>query len=249
MRAHRTLLLPGQFISHTSAALLWGLPLPARISHETVHVTSQGQQNPMRRPGVQGHRSAPELAVVRQRWGMPTSSPATTWIECGSLLRLEDLVALGDAIVSSSTCRTSVEDLRRELDRRRGCRGGKRLRVALDLVRAGSGSPKETQLRLIIVRAGFPEPSLQVTIRNDRGQFVGRVDMAYPQHRLVIEYEGDRHRTDDRQWGKDIRRYRELDRLGWFVLRVTKRDLDEHLAETLEVLAERLGLRPGRVLP
>lgn len=71
--------------------------------------------------------------------------------------------------------------------------------------------------------------------------------MAYPSRRLVIEYEGDQHRTDAAQWASDIARYREFERLGWSTLRVTNRDLEAGRAELLELVAQRLGYRGGMV--
>ncbi|SDZ40610.1 Protein of unknown function [Herbiconiux ginsengi] len=50
-------------------------------------------------------------------------------------------------------------------------------------------------------------------------------DLAYPAWKVAIEYEGDHHRTDQRQWRRDIARARALQALGWTVIRVTLADL------------------------
>lgn len=244
IRSLRPVLLDGQFISHTSAAVLWGLPLPRSVDAD-VHVTSRRPRNAMSRIGVIGHTADATRVRVRPRWGLPTSSPAALWVECGSILPIDALVVLGDAIVSRPALDTTVDDLREALDEHPRGRGTARLRAALDLVRVGAGSPRETELRLVLVRAGFPEPSLQVAVLDERGRRVGRADMAYPSRRLAIEYEGDHHRSDAAQWASDIARYREFERLGWSTLRVTNRDLGEGLAELLELLAQRLGYRDG----
>ncbi|WIB00713.1 DUF559 domain-containing protein [Curtobacterium sp. MCBA15_012] len=244
IRAFRPVLQPGQFVSHVSAAVLWGLPLPrAHPGDDPVHVTSVLPAAQMRRHGVRGHRTAAAHAVVRQRWGMPVSSPATTWVECGALLGLDDLVALGDAVVTSRTCATSVEDLRAALAARGPCRGAPTLRRALELVRVGAGSPQETNARLGIVRAGLPEPELQVEITDAAGRFVGRVDFAYRQQRIVIEYEGDHHRTDQQQWEHDLRRHRAFAALGWSVLRWTRQDVTTNRGAALAELAALLRAR------
>lgn len=243
VRVFRPLLLPGQFISHTSAAMLWELPVPAAHRDGPVHITSRLPAAQPRRTGVVGHRVEASRAVVRDRWGLPASTPATTWVECGSLLSVDDLVVLGDAIVSEGRCRTTVDDLRAALEQRGRCRGARRLRAALALVRRGAGSPRETRARLAIVRAGLPEPDLQVEIRDGHGRFIARVDMAFPRQRVVVEYEGDHHRTDPHQWATDIRRHREVGRRGWVVLRWTKSDLDDHLVQTLAQLREVLRER------
>lgn len=236
--------MPGQYVSHTTAAQLWELPLPAAVAaDDRIHVTSVRPASQMRRVGVVGHRSDPARALVRARWGMPASSPASLWVECASILALDDLVVLGDAILAKQACRTTLHELRAVAALHGRCRGARHLRAALGLVRVGSGSPQETRCRLAIVRAGLPEPQLQVEVLDERGAFVGRVDMAYPEQRIAIEYEGDHHRTDPVQWASDIRRYRELERLGWIVLRWTKSDLTTHLFVALASLAALIGAR------
>lgn len=76
----------------------------------------------------------------------------------------------------------------------------------------------------MIVRAGLPEPVVQYEVR-EGGILLARVDLAYPDLRIAIEYEGDGHRTDKRQWRTDIRRQRDLEDRGWTVIRLTELDL------------------------
>ncbi|NYI70275.1 hypothetical protein GGQ54_000835 [Naumannella cuiyingiana] len=92
--------------------------------------------------------------------------------------------------------------------------------AGVPLVRAGAESPRETLLRLALVLAGLPEPQCNVWIR-DGATRVARVDLYYPRWRVAIEYEGDHHRTERRQWNRDIERYAELGRLGVHTVRVT----------------------------
>ncbi|WIB78103.1 DUF559 domain-containing protein [Curtobacterium sp. MCPF17_002] len=228
IRALRPILLPGQFVSHVSAAVLWGLPVPV-AEDAPVHVTSLMPAAQPRRVGVVGHRLTPDRAAVADRWGLPASTPAALWVDCGAVLTVDELVVLGDAIVTEPRCRTTIDDLRRALARAGARAGVRRLRAAVEQVRVGAGSPQETRARLAIVRRGLPEPELQVEIRDAAGCFVGRVDLAYRRERIVIEYEGDQHRTDAEQWGRDLRRYREFERLGWAVVRWSRSDLARHV--------------------
>lgn len=242
IRAFRPILLPGQFVSHLSAAVLWELPVTVGAAGP-VHVTSPIPAAQPRRTWVVGHRITADRAAVTERWGMPVSTPAALWVECGTLLAVDQLVVLGDAIVTERRCATTIEDLRAVLHRAGARAGVRRLRAALDLVRVGAGSPQETRARLTIVRAGLPEPALQLDVLDEAGRFVGRVDMAYPEQRIVIEYEGDQHRTDDEQWGRDLRRYREVERLGWAVVRWVKSDLGLHADGAVEHLRSLLARR------
>jgi very-short-patch-repair endonuclease len=41
---------------------------------------------------------------------------------------------------------------------------------------------------------------------------------------VAVEYDGDQHRLDRRQYVKDIRRGEALERLGWLVIRVIAGD-------------------------
>ena len=95
------------------------------------------------------------------------------------------------------------------------------LRVALERLRTGSSSRPETWCRLLLVDAGLPEPQLDVDVYDERdGEFIGCVDLAYPELRIAIEYEGDQHRTSPAQWQRDIDKYDRLAAAGWRVVRV-----------------------------
>lgn len=48
--------------------------------------------------------------------------------------------------------------------------------------------------------------------------------MGWEDIKLAVEYDGDQHRTDRRQFTKDIRRAEVLAELGWTVVRVTAED-------------------------
>jgi Protein of unknown function (DUF559) len=53
----------------------------------------------------------------------------------------------------------------------------------------------------------------------DRGP-IGRVDLVYLAYRLIIEYEGDQHRSRN-QWNRDIDRQEDFARDNWTLIRVT----------------------------
>ena len=62
--------------------------------------------------------------------------------------------------------------------------------AALELVRPGSESPKETELRLLLIRGGLPEPELNVDVVGKNGRFIGRGDLVYRRHKVLVEYDG-----------------------------------------------------------
>jgi very-short-patch-repair endonuclease len=87
-------------------------------------------------------------------------------------------------------------------------------------------SPQETRLRLVLVGGGLPRPVSQFEVRDRANRFVARLDLAYPGHRLGVEYDGDQHRTRA-GFRNDLRRLNELRACGWTVLRFTATDLHD----------------------
>jgi very-short-patch-repair endonuclease len=64
----------------------------------------------------------------------------------------------------------------------------------------------------------------QYEVRDDLGWLIARVDLAYPELKVAVEYDGHDHTTDDRR-GRDIDRIDRLQRAGWVVVVVTGRQL------------------------
>ncbi|MET0724939.1 MAG: DUF559 domain-containing protein, partial [Leifsonia sp.] len=88
-----------------------------------------------------------------------------------------------------------------------------------------SQSERETVVRLLMRDAGLPSPSLNYVVTGPAGRFVARVDLAFPVHRVLVEYEGQHHREDAAQWSRDLQRFNALQRLGWICIRVDKEQL------------------------
>ena len=104
--------------------------------------------------------------------------------------------------------------------------GGKRRAArALDRIRPGAESRPETLLRLLLVEAGLPEPELNVRLFDRLGAELARVDLLFREFRVVVEYDGDEHRTDTRQFDRDLGRLDDLAARGWRVVRVGARSL------------------------
>ena len=103
-------------------------------------------------------------------------------------------------------------------------------------VRSGTDSPMETRLRLLIVRAGLPEPVIGYTIRDANADFVGTPDLAYVEQRIAIEYEGAGHRDDPRIFAEDILRRELMQEAGWYVIRV----ISDHVYKSPKWLVGRI---------
>jgi hypothetical protein len=106
--------------------------------------------------------------------------------------------------------------------------GGPALRAALPLLRTGAASRPETWTRLTICDAGLPEPVLDHDVYDEHGLFIGCVDLAYPELKIAIEYEGDHHRLDAATWNRDLAKHDALQAAGWRVIRVSRTMLFAH---------------------
>jgi hypothetical protein len=223
------LLTPDAAYSHTAAAALWGLPLPLGETAGPLHVVSPGSGR-TRRPGLVGHRSSRRLATTIVG-GLPVVEPLVAWAQCAAVLRLDDLVAMGDALAGRWSPHAAARELplgllARAADGWGRRRGRRRLEEALGLVRPDVWSPRETALRLVILRAGLPEPpERNAAICDAAGSVLGHGDLVWRDERVLAEYEGDQHRTDRRQWRLDLAKYEAYADEGWRVVRVTDDDL------------------------
>lgn len=224
---------PDHFFSHSTAARIHGMPLPSRLESEgRVHLSSPAGGSRMRRPGVVGHRIT---AAVVDIDGMRVEAPADTFLHLGSMLTLEELVAVGDWLVSPKrqVPLTAVE-LTDSSRQRAGARGLAQARHALALIRVGAESPRESLLRLLIIRA-LPEPTLQHRVFDAAGEFVARLDLSWPELKLAVEYDGEHH-AEPEQRARDAARLERLRALGWHVITVTKHDLEDGGARILRAI-------------
>ena len=113
------------------------------------------------------------------------------------------------------------------------------MEAALELVDPGAESPRESYLRLLLIDAGLPRPQTQIPVLGTNGIPVAYLDLGWEEHLVGVEYDGDHHRTDRRQYVKDIRRLEMLERMGWIVVRVVAEDGPSRILRRVrEALAE-----------
>ncbi|GAY14113.1 hypothetical protein [Mycobacterium sp. shizuoka-1] len=170
---------------------------------------------------------------------LPVTTPARTAFEIGRYARRATALARLDALMRAAPFSAESVDL---LIRRYGpVRGVRQLRELLPLVDAGAESPKESWLRLLLIDGGLPKPETQIPVV-DGGAPIAYLDMGYRDIRLAFEYDGDQHRTDRRQYVRDLRRLPAVERAGWEVIRVIAEDRQaEVLARAREAYVRRGG--------
>lgn len=227
------------FFTHGTAALLLGFPVPSRLARlRPLHVGVPAPTRPMEARDVVGHRLSLSQDDLVDRGRLRLTGPARTWLDLATALTLHELVAVGDYLIRRRSPLVTVGELTAALQAYPGRRGLQRARAALPLLRTRSESPRESVLRVIIVLAGLPEPECNFEVFDTDGMFLARGDLVYPAYKLLLEYQGDQHRTDRAQWRSDIRRTGRLEDNGWQVIQFTDDDLRDPAA-----LVARIRLR------
>lgn len=210
----------GAVLSHATAAALWDVAIPFQPDDVRVHLTVATGSAVRARADRSIHRSPLTAAEVTTRRGLPVTTPARTWRDLAAVLSEAPLLAVADQLL---VVHCTPEDLRRQLQLRPSGRGAARARGVLPLADRDAGSPMESVLRWLLHAARLPAPVLQHVVRDAQG-FVGRVDMAWPDRRVLVEFDGDGHR-ERKVFVDDVRRQNRLVMAGWTILRFTSADL------------------------
>jgi hypothetical protein len=168
--------------------------------------------------------------------GMLVTTPARTALDLACRYPVDSAVAKIDALTRAT--KLKLADVELLADRYAGRRGIKGARVALNLVDAGAESPRETYLRLLLIRAGFPRPQTQIPVYNEYGVLVAVLDMGWEHIKVAADYEGDHHRSRIR-FNKDIRRHEEVTELGWIDVRVTSQDTEADIIRRVQAAWDR----------
>lgn len=168
-----------------------------------------------------GAVSEHELTVID---GIPVTTPARTALDIGCRNPVDAAVPAIDALARAT--RLAIADVESIAATHQGMRGIRGARLALSLADPGAESPRETWLRLLVIRGGFPRPTAQIPVYDGYGVLVAVIDMGWEALKIALDYEGDHHRTDRRQFNHDIRRSEALRELGWLQIRVTVEDLE-----------------------
>jgi very-short-patch-repair endonuclease len=215
-------LRPDSIVSCRSAAVLWGVD--AAGPSDDVELTVPPGSSTTTVPGVRIRRWLLEPTHIRLRGGTRTTSPELTAVDIGREDRpVAESVAVVDALVGRG-----ITDLGAVRDAAAAAAGPgvRRARRVADLADGLAGSPQETRLRLLVRESPLPRPVAQFVVRDPDGCFVARVDFAWPEHRLALEYEGAHHGRPQ-QVAKDRARLNRLTACGWRVVFVTAADLHD----------------------
>jgi hypothetical protein len=220
---------PNAAFARTTALRLLGADVPWQLEddHEIHIVTPRRGERPQRF-AVTPHFCGQKQLDVVNRLGLRITSAPQTWLQVAHRLNRNSLVGLGDAMTRRKNPLTTTDALRSLLHETFKMRGLTLCREAIELIRPGTDSLMETDLRLLVVDAGLPEPAVNVPALDDQGQFLALPDLSYPHLKIAIEYDGDHHRTDPATWRRDVERRQLLEDAGWLIITATADDVIRH---------------------
>ncbi len=192
-------------------------------------------------PALSGARNRTHLRVSRAVLGHgevavldlgPTTTPARTAFDLARSGEPIDAVPLLDALVrQTGVTRAQILEVTAVHPRARWL---SRVDRALDLVDQRSESVRESQLRVACAEFGLAKPVPQFVIRARNGEFVARVDLAWPELLVALEYDGAHH--DEReQILRDRARANAIRAAGWTLLAVDARQFARRV-EMLEMI-------------
>lgn len=233
-RAYRERMRPCEVFTHRTAAALHGLPVAGRRPDGAIDVAAAEPHGIPRARGVRGHRVRRDLVRVGSIMGLRVVSAVDAWCQLAAELTERELVVIGDALVRRQRPIAPLDELHRAVARTAGRRGHRRLVRALARVRARTDSPAETELRLDLVDAGLPEPDVNMPIRDASGRPIAIGDLVYSRWRVLVEYDGDHHRTDRAQYARDVDRLDDLAHAGWRVIRFNATHVGRRRADRIE---------------
>ncbi|WP_448626932.1 hypothetical protein [Geodermatophilus sp. URMC 64] len=219
-----------------TAAVLWGLA-DLVTAEDPVEVVVPPGTRWTPGPGVVVRSARLDGDVVHDGRGLRWTDRVRTAVDLIRRDEGDESVVLLDRLVNARV--VDLADVRAAVQGLPACRGSAVARRTAMLADGLAESPPETRLRLLLHRSALPLPIAQYTVRV-AGRFVAKVDFAWPEHRLALEYDGVWHGDPD-QFPKDRRRLNRLTAADWRVRFVTKEDM-RHPRELLADVARALAL-------
>jgi len=227
MRIRGTLLISGNeaAICGVSALQLAGVDIPSRMARDTriwIQVPHNQHWPDRKEVRLVRPRDSAPVTMLRQ---FPCVQLPNCWLQLAPECTVNELVELADAMTCRQHPVTALRHLEAAVKSSPGAKGIASARSALRLACPGTDSIPETDLRLLLVRAGLPCPIVNLPIYDDFGQLLFLIDLAYEATKTAIEYDGVVHVSDRRKMEYDATRRRYLEDHGWRLITVTSSDL------------------------
>ena len=180
--------LPGApVLSHLSAAAVHGLPwwgAPRRLVDVTRASPSRAHLGPLVHSRT-ARLTARDIVVSS---GLAVTSATRTVFDVGRTCSFEEALVVTDAALQRGlVTRRELSEASMRWQSLPGSRSASRVIAFAD---GRSESVGESRSRVMFARAALPPPDLQYAVRDVRGREVARVDFAFPDRKVVGEFDG-----------------------------------------------------------
>ncbi len=224
-------------IAGAAAATLHGAEwIPDGVPVELIHPNSRPPE------GVLTRRDTLCAGETQVLSGLAVTTPERTAFDIGRRGAIRSAVVRLDALARATGFK--VDDVLWVAKAHPRSPGLRRLAAALELVDPGAQSPRESYLRLLLVDAGLPRPQSQIPVLGVDGLPFAYLDLGWEERMVAVEYDGDQHRTDRRQYVKDIQRIEMLERMGWIVVRVVAEDRPANIVRRVRAALAKTSVNP-----
>lgn len=211
-------------------------PRATKQPRDALHVVVRTAGERHELPGVRMHVWKGLAADSIQQFanGVQCLRPAAAWVSVAMDATMLQLIQIAESMERYGLA--TLADLRAFAGAHR-FHGKRRCLRALAIARPGSASVKETELRVRLELRGLPAFEINYAVPGSAydSRTEHTVDLAIAKYRLGLEYQGDQHRSDYRQYRRDREKLGALAALGWSVFEVTQADLNSE--EALDRLA------------
>lgn len=228
----------------TTSLTLQGVPLPRQCDIDDGMLHTVSSSKPRRNRGntaiIRNHvwTCFTSTDIVRINETVYTLNPLHTVAQLSSHLPADELVALCEIVITTMSRQTTRHpqsvrhDMLRFLEDMPRFAGKRSWMRVMPLVRPNVDSMQESHMNLTLMRHGIP-----ASVANH--EVAGIVfpsgapmtlDMAWPDRRVAVEYDGDHHRTDPRQWRRDRDKRDRLRARGWIIHTATADSLADDTA-------------------
>ncbi|NMM98411.1 hypothetical protein [Bifidobacterium olomucense] len=247
----------------TTSLMLQSVPIPSdcSISATALHTVSSSHRKRVRTV------SSPTTPHVWKPLGMARNVHINryvyaldvihTWAQLAAYCSLESLIALGDAIITAIARKPSLaqgrspetilSDMAECITAMPKFNAKSSCLLALQFMAPRVDSPKESEIRITTTKYGLPQSVTNYVVPGvtfKSGTPI-TVDLAWPDFRVGIEYDGDQHRTDRAQWRRDQEKREKLRHHNWVIIIATAASLADEpsRAELSYHVARQLALR------
>ncbi|GGB34244.1 hypothetical protein GCM10011492_26100 [Flexivirga endophytica] len=218
---------------HSASRLLGGIAPGASNLHLGTTVRHKCKRDGIK---LRFYTHPPRLVLVKGVWA---TAPPQTFLDLARSLEFADLLVLGDSLVRRSDCTPS--DIQRFVADS-SAHGASHARAVAKLVRSRVDSPNESRLRLLMVSGGLPEPTLNLVVHGTTRRASRKIDLAFEEYKVGVEFDGRHHIEQINQWNEDILRREELEAMGWRFIIITSSTLYAAPLDVLKRIADALVL-------